>query len=350
MIQNSTTPTMETTGNKVEARRANKRAWNKKARANTKTEWFNKIHTNEQLRAENEQLRAANAASISRLQEAETFISSYRMLPTVPAIPFTPRKPWAKKNPQRPVTCEGLPDLVQRTISDEHLNISALLSAYAGENKKATLPKEGTTVSKIIDITTGTRNEERAENFGKAFQQLLGISTTEIETSVNCAKVLHVNTAGAFGVYCLHNTTKEHGHMQGVLNLLLSGTKTWHMRPPGPPGPRGSSTCITTIIQEAGQLLWLPPGWYHEVKTTGYGPELPRPRDLPRDCINSGSEIHVAHAFTVWCLPEELCEYALISYACGASEERQKPDNSMSNSAERTALYKLLACPSPKAQ
>ena len=252
-----------------------------------------------------------------------------------------------KKNPQCPVTCEGLPDLVQRTISDEHFNISALLSAYAGENKKATLPKEGTTVSKIIDITTGTRNEERAVNFGKALQQLLGISTTEIETSVNCAKVLHVNTAGAFGVYCLHNTTKEHGHMQGVLNLLLSGTKTWHMRPPG---PRGSSTCITTIIQEAGQLLWLPPGWYHEVKTTGYGPELPRPRDLPRDCINSGSEIRVAHAFTVWCLPEELCEYALCSYACGASEERQKPDTSMSTPAERTALYTLLACPLPKAQ
>ena len=331
---------METTGiNKYEARRAGKSAWNKKARANTKTEWSNMIHTNDQLRAENEQLRAANAAFISRLQEAETSINSFRMLPKVPAIPFTPRKPWATGTPQCPVTYEGLPDLVQRTISDEHLNISALLSAYAGDGKKA-LPKEGTTVSKKIDITTGTRNEERAENFGKALQQLLGVSTTEIETSVNCAKLLHVNTAGAFGVNCLHNHTKEHGHMQGVLNLLLSGTKTWHMRPPG---PRGSSTCITTIIQEAGQLLWLPPGWYHEVKTTGYGPELPRPRDLPRDCINSGPEIRIAHAFTVWCLPEELCEYALCSYACGASEEGQKPGTSMSTPAERTALYTLLA-------
>lgn len=52
--------------------------------------------------------------------------------------------------------------------------------------------------------------------------------------------------------------TSSHQHMQGVVNLLLCGMKIWRVRSP-------YSGRVIEIRQTAGQVIYLPPGWYHEV-------------------------------------------------------------------------------------
>eukprot|EP01047_Picozoa_sp_COSAG01_P066731 COSAG01_NODE_9271_length_2496_cov_5.806842_4_plen_155_part_00 len=51
-------------------------------------------------------------------------------------------------------------------------------------------------------------------------------------------------------------------HAQGVLNYLLLGEKQWRLESHCSPG------FVREVTQVAGDLVWLPPGWYHSVKTT----------------------------------------------------------------------------------
>eukprot|EP01049_Picozoa_sp_SAG25_P003375 SAG25_NODE_193_length_12184_cov_5.527844_16_plen_151_part_00 len=53
-----------------------------------------------------------------------------------------------------------------------------------------------------------------------------------------------------------------HQHAQGVLNLLLLGEKQWRLESHSFPGH------VLEAKQVAGDLMWLPPGWYHSVQTT----------------------------------------------------------------------------------
>ena len=278
--------------------------------------------------AEIDQLRTENAALRERIAAMEA-------LPRLPAAPVTapvvtapvtaPCAPlsWAGRRPMCPVKLDGLQELVEKTNKDEYLNVQALLRVFALylKKQKMRIMKEGSSTTCHIDITTYTSNEERATKFGTDLLRLLTISEDEMQACSLCASALGVNSTGAFGAYLQNNITKIHGHMLGVLNLLLSGMKMWSMWPPGP-RPEPDTPPFLTITQFAGQLLWLPPGWYHQVKTTGYGPE-----QALSESLGLGRTPQIAHSFAVWCLPRELGEYALSSYASGASEEKQKSNH-----------------------
>jgi hypothetical protein len=85
------------------------------------------------------------------------------------------------------------------------------------------------------------------------------------------------NKKGNNSVPCFSQIPKdigsgEHQHVQGVLNLLLYGWKIWRLHGPQDPGPAHPSRLDKTfkpvfvyVIQMPGDLLYIPPGWYHEI-------------------------------------------------------------------------------------
>ena len=265
---------------------------------------------------------------------------------SAPRIEVSPQL-CAGRFPMCPVECAGLKELIATFHEKPNSSILKLLLTFQRDKPtKMKMIREGPNSQKTceIDISTNVElSEALAIELGKDLLQLLQVSQQDIDLCKQCADVLGVNTHGTFGVYCYHNITEVHGHMLGVLNLLLSGTKVWYLWPPGP-RPTQYTPASLIITQQAGQLLWLPPGWYHKVDTTGVGVGIKKDR-LPFSLrnISEGKEIRVAHGFTTWCLPAQVRDYALLSYASGASEESQMSINTGTRKADKiTALYKLL--------
>eukprot|EP01047_Picozoa_sp_COSAG01_P109689 COSAG01_NODE_38547_length_488_cov_0.925450_1_plen_104_part_10 len=52
-----------------------------------------------------------------------------------------------------------------------------------------------------------------------------------------------------------------HQHTQGVLNYMFVGEKLWRLENHTMPGH------TMEVTQVPGDLIWLPPGWFHSVKT-----------------------------------------------------------------------------------
>ena len=231
-----------------------------------------------------------------------------------------------------------LKELVRSLRIDEHLSIRKLLIEFAMTGRLSL--KKDTNITCHIDISTKTNNEDKAAAVGDTLLRLVGITEREREHSIFCSQILKINTTGAFGVYCINNKTKRHRHLQGVLNLLLSGSKRWSFWPPAHLQDAQGDHFPLIITQEEGELMWIPPGWDHEVETFGYDPGITKSRDLPEavNAINPGNVIYVAHSYAMWCMPAELNEYMLCSYGTGASVDRlTKP-----TPQQREDLYRLL--------
>eukprot|EP01052_Picozoa_sp_SAG31_P057943 SAG31_NODE_17430_length_670_cov_12.760070_1_plen_128_part_00 len=80
------------------------------------------------------------------------------------------------------------------------------------------------------------------------------------------AQQMEINEVAVIGVNRVGNHTERHQHSpMGVLNLLGGGSKLWKLWPPG----AKEETEHIPIEQGAGQVLWIPPGWQHEVFTSG---------------------------------------------------------------------------------
>jgi hypothetical protein len=166
-----------------------------------------------------------------------------------------------------------------------------------------------------IDITTATDNEEVVQQISAELTQLLGIP--DDCRCAQAADVLKINSQGAIGVYMPSKLTKAHGHFMGVLNLLIGGTKKWRLWKPGQHPREHERVEDECIHQREGELLWLPPGWYHEVYTTGFTYMTTSPY---RHVNTQGG---VAHSMTVWHVPAELRTRTVLTFALGMSEEAQ---------------------------
>ena len=287
---------------------------------------------------------ASTSTPKMEVQDASTspHVQTY-MPPPSPLNPNTSLQTWVGRSPVCPVECAGLNDKIS-TFNETHTSME-LLDIFARQKpKKIPMLKEGTDTTCDLDISTNFQSEQYAAELGEKLRKELQISEEEKETCIKVAKVLKVNKSPCFGVYCHGHITEVHGHLLGVLNLLLSGTKVWDLWPPGP-RPAKDSVAYRRIFQQAGQLLWLPPGWWHRVETTGTGPgDIKESRKRPQsiNMISRADHIRVAHGFTMWCLPAQLQEYAISSYAAGASEEGQSTKNNSSRAAEVKQLYTLL--------
>ena len=67
-------------------------------------------------------------------------------------------------------------------------------------------------------------------------------------------------TTGALAACKAGHLTAEHQHYLGAVNWLLTGQKTWVMRDPG-------RSAVIEFTQKAGDVVYIPPGWWHEVRT-----------------------------------------------------------------------------------
>ena len=93
-----------------------------------------------------------------------------------------------------------------------------------------------------------------------------------------------------------------------------------------------------TIVQEAGDVLWLPPGWVHQVNTLG------------GEIIN---ERVMSAGFAVWCVPAPFRSLTYLRYITRESVEQQKPESGKRKADEQelnaetreATLKKLLAVP-----
>ena len=93
-----------------------------------------------------------------------------------------------------------------------------------------------------------------------------------------------------------------------------------------------------TIEQNAGDVLWLPPGWVHQVTTLG------------------GERINqrvMSAGFAVWCVPAPFRSLTYLRYITRESVEQQKPESGKRKADEQelhaetreATLKKLLAVP-----
>ena len=185
-----------------------------------------------------------------------------------------------------------------------------------------------------IDITSATENEAVVQEICDELKQLLGIPA-DSRCSM-AADVLKINSQGAIGVYMHSKLTKAHGHLMGVLNLLIGGTKQWKLWTPGPHPREHKRVEDECIHQRDGELLWLPPGWYHEVFTTG----ISYMTSSPYRYVNTQGGL--AYSLTVWHVPAELRVQTVLQYVCGMSEEGQYPGSQPAPADVKQKLYEIF--------
>ena len=118
----------------------------------------------------------------------------------------------------------------------------------------------------VLDVSTGNELEPRA----RALFQVLVEDWEEQERTMALAVAAiepkDLNRQAVVGLYRTGNVTYTHRHCLGVLNLLLSGKKTWQLWPPRATEIElKSDEGFIEIEQGAGDLLFIPPGWFHRV-------------------------------------------------------------------------------------
>ena len=218
-----------------------------------------------------------------------------------------------------------------KTIKED-LPLALLLQVAYDELKQVKLDKD---TKGDIDLTSDTTNEVIVQRFCAELKKLLGIPADDDSRCKLAAGVLKINSQGAIGVYVQSRLTKAHGHFMGVLNLLIGGTKLWKLWKPGPHPREHERVEDACINQREGELLWLPPGWYHEVFTTG----ISYMTSSPYRYVNTQSG--VAHSMTCWHVPAELRTQTVLTYALGMSEEAQTQVPYWSKGESHSATAKM---------
>ena len=88
------------------------------------------------------------------------------------------------------------------------------------------------------------------------------------------ARALHVNDSATFGCLPEGNTTEGHFHVMGVLNYMIGergddSGKNWsfyELKYPRIEAAR-KAVAVKPLTQHPGDLIYIPPGWGHEVYT-----------------------------------------------------------------------------------
>ena len=99
---------------------------------------------------------------------------------------------------------------------------------------------------------------------------------------------MNINVLPSLGIARPGHLTKRHQHFSGVFNLLLQqgGTKVWYPWPPWANNKSKTSRDMLTVEQRAGDVMW-PPGWWHEVLTSGGKLQKTVKEPLETVCLHS---------------------------------------------------------------
>ena len=174
-----------------------------------------------------------------------------------------------------------------------------------------------------IDLTTKSTWQSKVDVLSAML-----LSKDQLDFAAEVASCLRVNTHGAVGAYQVGYGSSTHCHILPVINFLFHGKKSWKVWKPGTfrlnpnlnPPKEPAKPVTDTIVQEAGDVLWLPPGWVHQVNTLG------------GEMIN---ERVMSAGFAVWCVPAPFRSLTYSRYITKESVEQHKPESSKRKADEQ---------------
>lgn len=162
------------------------------------------------------------------------------------------------------------------------------------------------TAVKSLDLSTGTELESVAATMGRF---LIEAFEEETKMAFEAARALEINRCAVLGVVEVGHITPAHTHLNGVIHWCgKGGSKLWSCRKQIKDG-QGDDEVV--ILQEDGCVLWLPPGWSHEVRTL-----------QGSMCNASGRELCMH--WVTWCTPYEFFERTVLAFACNVIKESQQ--------------------------
>ena len=168
-----------------------------------------------------------------------------------------------------------------------------------------------------LDLTTGTQNQRIATDIGRELVE----DYAEMERMIaDVAKVMGVNQTAVCGANRATAVSDDHQHApSGALNLLGGVVESVNFKRWITTNPMDRSDKVI-LDQRAGNLVWIPPGWFHEVHTLTADLREWKPR--------RGKTIteHVAPNWVSWVLPKPLAWEALAMLFGGFIKEDQEAD------------------------
>ena len=182
--------------------------------------------------------------------------------------------------------------------------------------------KKGNSKTSKLDVSTGTNLEQTAIQIGR---HLCGDAYERMhEITGKVARCMQINQEPILGFNYDKNVTRKHMHApMGVLNLLGDGMKQWRL---WAPQTKDKNVSPTILNQYAGDLLWLPAGWFHEVWTLG------------------GSQVDgdtLARHWASWCLPRHMTMRPLAGLLVDDWQEEQKKEQTITKKKKRM-MYDIL--------
>ena len=179
-----------------------------------------------------------------------------------------------------------------------------------------------------LDLTTNRKNQQSAIDICTVLVQ----DYEEMDGVLKqVATAMGVNTTACVGLNRVGCTTPRHQHTpMGVLNVLggPAARKTWLF---WRPEAAATAEPDKTLIQKSGDLLWIPPAWFHQVHTVA----------TDTVATSMGTETAPVASWVSWCLPRHLAAMAAMagfSMAVGSSTEGQKT----TRKPDKLAVYKSL--------
>jgi hypothetical protein len=118
------------------------------------------------------------------------------------------------------------------------------------------------------------------------------------------------------GCASVGSVTMAHQHIFGVLNLCVRGQKQWRFWTPSRSvNDPYNLTADVELTQEQGQLIWVPPAWWHWVETTGGDTQGAGLND-----VQQAAPVQAMHWATTLLPPQHVSD-ALAAVGCvGATE------------------------------
>jgi hypothetical protein len=184
----------------------------------------------------------------------------------------------------------------------QHLSLQMLAPILA--NAKRT--QWGPNIFSALDLTTNTPFVEEA----KRIARLLCPDYEEMDVVLKrVASIMGINQSPCIGVNRVGHITKRHSHApMGVLNVLggTNSRKRWRFweRDSG----KTAEPCVV-VYQQTGDVVWTPPGFFHEVTTMG-GEIIQQVDVVAMHCV-------------MWCLPKDLALQASDELLAGKTVEDQ---------------------------
>lgn len=193
-----------------------------------------------------------------------------------------------------------------------YANTGSLSEIFASDAAGAKTWKPKT--KKSIDLTSRGADEALHARVEAA---KLGLVTVPADIERACSAVLHAyhtGGGGAVGATRARNMTKRHQHAAGVLHCVVEGSKIAFFWPPSLSLGDTRKAAAERIELRPGQIVWIPPGWWHEFITD----EPP----IAHEAAHGAASI----MYTTWCVPQHMLGIACAHVLALRVKEDQSSD------------------------